>query len=136
WAAVRDVTFTNNVVIHTAHGFNILGSDDSSTSQVTQNILIQNNSFDDIGSKQWGTSGGRLFQLSAGLAGGTNGVAIDHNVATSVRNIILAQGVHSNFVFTINHVPHVQYGVLATSAGEGTASLKSGFPGYTFQGNI
>jgi hypothetical protein len=140
WVAVRDVTFSNNVVAHTAQGMNLLGSDDSSTSQVIQNILIQNNLFDDVASRSplWGSPGGppKLFQLLPGLAGGTKAVIIDHNLATSCAVILIADGVHTGFVFTNNQAPHGEYGVIANAVGEGTAALKSAFPGSTFQGNL
>ena len=80
--ATRDVTFTHNVVAHSTQGINLLGTDDYSKSQVTQNIRIQNNLFDDVAarSKLWGDSGGppRLFQMLSGLNGGTKDVTIDH----------------------------------------------------------
>jgi hypothetical protein len=138
WVVVRDVTFTNNAVSGTAQGINILGSDDNSPSQVTQNILIQNNSFDDFGSKRWGVSGNspRLFQLLAGLNGGSRNVIIDRNTATSDGTIILAEGIHTGFVFTNNTTPHGQYGVFVAGKGEGTAALQAAFPGYTFSGNL
>ena len=45
WAAVRDITFTNNIVRHTAGAFNILGYDGTQAagSQITQRISIRNN---------------------------------------------------------------------------------------------
>jgi hypothetical protein len=76
----------------------------------------------------------KLFELLAGLAGGTDSVTIDQNVATSCQTILFAEGVHTGFTFTNNVLPHGAYGVIA-SGREGMAGLESAFPGYTFQGN-
>ena len=56
WSAVRDVTFTNNIVRHTAGAVNILGYDDTQPagSQITQRITIRNNLFYDIDSRELG----------------------------------------------------------------------------------
>src|SRR5262249_43623015 len=103
WATVSNVSFTNNVVAGTAQGFNILGSDSYSTSQVAQNITIQNNLITDLGSSRWGQgAGGRAFQFTTGLAGGSKNVVIDHNTVTSDYTIVGADGTHSGFVFTNN----------------------------------
>lgn len=138
WVTVRDVTFTNNVVTHCTQGISILGSDDSSLSQVTENILIQNNLFDDVatGSPLWGNPGGppKLFQVLAGISGGTSNVTFDGNVATFCQVILLAEGLHSGFAFTNNVMPRGHYGVIAYGL-EGTAALDRVFPDYTFEGN-
>lgn len=138
WVTVSNVAFTNNVVTGTAQGINILGSDDASASQAVQNILIQSNSFDDLGTKRWGdlNSSPRLFQFLTGLNGGSKGVTIDHNTAASVGTIIMAEGVHTGLVFTNNTTPHGRYGVFASGKGEGTAALRAAFPSCTFQGNL
>ncbi|HLJ98149.1 MAG TPA: DUF4214 domain-containing protein, partial [Gemmataceae bacterium] len=138
WVTVSNVTFTNNAVVGTAQGINILGSDDASASQPAANILIQNNYFDDFGTAPWGDPGNsrRLFQLLTGRNGGSKYVTIDHNVATSDGTIIMAEGVHTGLVFTNNTTPHGQYGVFVAGKGEGMAALQTAFPGYTFQGNL
>jgi hypothetical protein len=137
-AAVRDVTFSNNVVVHSAQGMAILGTDDASTSQVTENILIQNNLFDDVAARTrlWGDTGGppKIIQLLIGRGGGTRGVTIDHNTITSAAVIVIADGTHTGFVFTNNIVPEGEYGVIAHGV-EGTAALQQAFPNYRFQGN-
>src|SRR5262249_48979232 len=45
FANVSNVTFTHNLVQNSPQGVDILGSDDSSLSQVATNLLIQNNVF-------------------------------------------------------------------------------------------
>ena len=58
WSVVEDVTFSNNIVRHTASGINILGRDDNGPSQQTKRILIRNNLFEDMGGS-WGGGPGR-----------------------------------------------------------------------------
>src|SRR5207237_5250421 len=96
------------------------------------------NFFDDVGTKHWGNLGSspRLFQFLTGQGGGTKGVTIDHNIAMSVGTIIMAEGIHTGFVFTNNTIPRGTYGVFASGKGEGTAALQADFPGATFQGNL
>src|SRR5262249_45975143 len=108
WATVQDVTFTNNIVRHSAAGFNILGTDDIHSSQQAQRIQIKNDLFDDIGGTRWGTNG-RLFQI----VGGPANVQIDHVTAFQTGNVITADVAPSvGFSFTNNLVPHNDYGVI------------------------
>ncbi len=139
-AVTRDITFTNNIVRHTTQGINILGSDDSGISQITERILIQNNLFDDIGSSTWGDPGNapRLFQLLYGSAGGTNNVTITHNTASWDGLVLIMDGVHmhAGLVFNDNIAAYGYYGVF-TSEGMGTAALESATTGgYTFRRNV
>jgi hypothetical protein len=136
WSVVQNVTFTTNIVAHTAQGINILGSDDTHPSAQVENVLIQNNAISDLGTGLWGSEGGVLFQVLAGMTGGTINLVIDHNTVTQCRIILSASGVHTGFVFTNNQVPYGEYGVLANSAGEGNVALASAFPGGRFQGNL
>ena len=87
WSVVQDVTFTNNIVRHSAAGINFLGRDDLQQSQQTQRIKVRNNLFVDIGGTRWGGNG-RLFQL----IDATVNVQIDHNTAFHTSNIVTADG--------------------------------------------
>jgi hypothetical protein len=52
WCTVEDVTFSHNIVRHTANGVNILGHDDTaagSTSGRAARIVIRDNLFYDVG---------------------------------------------------------------------------------------
>ena len=50
WVIVKNITIQNNVIRHVAAVFNILGYDDISTSQQTQDITIRNNLIYDVSS--------------------------------------------------------------------------------------
>jgi hypothetical protein len=57
WVTVEDVTFTNNIVRHTASGINILEQDYSPPSQVARNIRVHNNLFYDVDGYRWNGHG-------------------------------------------------------------------------------
>lgn len=130
WSVVQDVTFTNNVVRHSANGVNILGYDDNYPSQQTQRILIENNLFNDIG---YDHGSGMLFQLLDGTAD----VTITHNTADQSGSIVVADGrPHSGFSFTDNIAPQNRYGIIGTNTGPGKPTLQSYFPGAIVSGNV
>ena len=132
WSAVQDVTFTNNIVRHTANGMNLLGSDNNYPSQQLKRIKVKNNLFADIGGPNWG-GGGVLYYILHG----TSGVTIDHNTAFHVGNIISADGVvHTGFVYTNNLTRHNEYGVMGSGASPGRGTLDMYFPSRVFLKNI
>ena len=70
WAAVRDVTFTNNILRHSAGAINILGYDDTQAegSALTERIMVRNNLFDDITPASWGGGLTRVFLIGQGAS--------------------------------------------------------------------
>ncbi|MDO8656678.1 MAG: hypothetical protein Q7K45_05555, partial [Nanoarchaeota archaeon] len=120
WTVVEDVTIENNIIRHAAAGINIVGYDDNAPTRRTNNIIIRNNVFTDIGGDMWGRTG-PLFQL----IGPIDSVTIDHNTAFHQGSIILAEEEpNAQFVFTNNIVHHNQYGIFASSTGSGNAALR------------
>jgi hypothetical protein len=132
WSVVEDITFTNNVIRHTAGGINILGRDDLRPSQTARRIAIRNNLFEDVGGPRWGGRG-TLFQLLNGAAE----VVIEHNTAFQTGSIIIAEGSpHAGFVYRHNIAPHNAYGIIGTGTGPGGATLQRYFPGAVFERNV
>jgi PKD repeat protein len=132
WSAVQDITFTNNIVRHTAAGINLLGRDYNYPSQTLQRVKISNNLFVDVGNPRWGNNNVLFYMLD-----GTAQVTIDHNTAFQTGNIISADGqAHTGFVYTNNLTPHNNYGVIGSGYGPGRASLNAFFPGHIFAGNL
>ena len=132
WSVVQDVTFTNNIVRHSAAGINILGRDDLQPGQQAQRIKIRNNLFADIGGARWGGNG-RLFQVIEA----TVNVQIDHNTAFQTYNIVTADGSpHTGFVYTNNLTPHNDYGILGSGFGVGNSTLNYYFPSSVFSKNV
>ena len=135
WIYVQDITFTYNVLRHTASGVNISGLDSGDPQKVVRGrrILIQNNLFNDISGKAWGGGDGRLFQVLSGA----DAVIIDHNTGFQSNQIILADGIPStNFVYQNNITPHNMYGVMGSGYASGDPSLNHYFPGFVFQKNV
>ena len=134
WIYVQDITFTFNVLRHTASGVNISGMDSRDPQEVVRGkrILIQNNLFNDVNGIVWGGDG-RLFQL----LGGADSVTIDHNTGFQSNPIILADGrPNTNFIYQNNITPHNMYGVMGSGYAPGNPSLNHYFPGFVFQKNV
>ncbi|MBI2827732.1 MAG: hypothetical protein HYX77_00490 [Acidobacteria bacterium] len=134
WSAVEDVTFTNNVVRHSARGMNIHGFDDSFPSQQTRRILTRNNLFEDIVAARWG--GGccaGLFQIGSATAD----VVVDHNTAIHADSVITADGApNTGFVYTNNLTPHNEYGIAGSGTGTGRPTLERYFPQAIVSRNV
>jgi hypothetical protein len=136
WSAVQNVTFTNNIMAHSAQGINILGSDDTHPSAQVENLLIQNNLISDLGTSLWGPGDGRAFQLLAGLTGGSINVVIDHNTVTSDHTLVIADPTQTGFVFTNNIADNGFYGMLVGGLGIGPAALQKAFPNANIRDNV
>jgi len=133
WAAVEDVTFTNNIVRGVGAGVNILGRDAGppGKSGLTRRLLIANNLFEDVG-KGWGGSG-ILFQALEGASD----VVIEHNTGLQSGSIIMAEGVpHERFVFRDNIVLHNEYGINGSGTASGSSTLQTFFPNAIVKGNV
>ncbi|MBI4611882.1 MAG: hypothetical protein HY726_23065 [Candidatus Rokubacteria bacterium] len=132
WSVVEDVTFTNNVVRHTAAGINILGRDDIHPSEQVKRILIKNNLFEDVGGARWG-NGGRLFQLLEE----TEDVAITHNTAVQTGSILAVDGKqHRGFTFAGNIALHNAYGIIGSGTGPGMATIRRYAPDAVITNNV
>jgi hypothetical protein len=135
WVYVQDITFTYNVVRHTASAVNISGLDSGDPQKLVRGrrILIQNNLFDDVNGKAWGEGDGNLFQLISGA----DAVSIDHNIGFQSNQIISADGIPStNVIYKNNITPHNAYGIKGSGYATGTPTLDHYFPDYVFLKNV
>ncbi len=131
WSVVEDVTFTNNLLRHTAGGINILGQDNTHPSQKTRNITIRNNLFEDIDGKAWGGGNG-VFLMVTEVAN----IIIDHNTVLQSGNIITAYGNTSlGLIFTNNILRHNEYGIIGDGTATGKATLDRYFMIKKFKKN-
>jgi hypothetical protein len=137
WVTVSNVSFTNNILDHTANVFDILGSDDSSASQVTTNILIGHNLFgNDIGTAEWGAGSGTFLELLSGLNGGSRGVVVDHNTVLANIAAVIVSGTHTGFQYTNNILFSTsQYTIYVNGLGETAAAWAQALPGYLITHN-
>jgi hypothetical protein len=135
WVYVQDITFTYNILRHTASGIKIAGIDDGDPQQWVRGrrILIQNNLFSDINGKAWGGGDGKLFEVLYAA----DAVTIDHNTGFQSNQILYADGAPStHFVYRNNITPHNMYGVKGSGSASGTPTLNSYFPDFVFQNNV
>jgi Putative Ig domain len=128
------VTFEQNVMRHVAAGIQILGYDNNHPSQQTRDIVVRNNLFVDIDSRNWGGNG---YFLS--LSGGARDITIDHNTIIQGRasGLVKADGAPVlGFVFTNNLARHNDYGIIGTNHGIGNDSIAAYLPGSDITRNV
>lgn len=141
WTVVRDVTFTHNIVRHSASGFQLLSDDNHPPgSQPTANITIQDNIIDDINPTRFGGIGvGFAFSRAGKTA--TNYV-INHNTllhngdGNSFGTIGDSGIVVNQFKFINNLLTHGSYGFKGAGTGEGTDALDTFVTNYTMTKNV
>ena len=137
----KDVTFTENIVIHAASAMAIEGRDPGGAVSYTRRLMVADNLFDDINGKAWKGSGDFLqitdgSRAPDGAKNGPGNLTVDHNTVFQTRNVISAEGVSKGFVYTNNITPHNRYGVHGSGRGTGLDTLSADFPGAVFQRNV
>jgi hypothetical protein len=132
WTVVQHVTFTNNVVRHVSSVVNILGTDNLSPSQTTNDITIRNNLFEDVSAATYGGAGRML------LIGGGVDITIDHNtVFNDGSSTVYAYGTAvPGFVFTNNIIRDNKYGIMGDNASPGNGTIAIYFPQSLLLDNI
>lgn len=128
WCVTEDVTFTNNIVRHSAGGVNLLGTD--GTTDHTRRIRIENNLFEDIDGPAWGGEGW-LWQMN-----GCEAVTFTRNTAHQTGLVLYLSGANPGLVVERNLLPANEYGVKGDGTGSGTATLDTYAPGAVFTGNV
>ena len=139
WVAVRDVTFSNNVVRHAGAAIEVLAYDDIAgrSSQRTERVKIVNNLFADVGSTACPGPGRFLL-----MAHGPSGVHVVHNTVVQRTDIVYAYGESNGvpeaaggFVFANNLVRHNTYGINGDGRAPGLGTIGTYFPGSTITAN-
>ncbi len=134
WCQVDHVTFEQNVVLHVAGGFNILGYDYLHPSQQTNAIVIRNNLIADLDSQNWGGSG-----YMALVSGQPRDVTFDHNTVISDHGSGILQldgDPILQFTFTNNLAKANAYGIIGTSHAPGNDSIGAFLPASTIRMNV
>ena len=136
WAIIENVMFRNNAVKHSAGGVNILGIDNTASSQTANRITIQNNLFEDINHRKWGGNGVFLQ-----IGQGAENVTIDHNTIIQSGNVVTAYGSGNSrtmpgFRFTNNMAQHNAYGIFGNGVGVGMKAIDVYFPDGTIRANV
>jgi hypothetical protein len=131
WSVTEDVTFTNNIVRHTAAGINILGRDFQDQSEQVKRILIANNLFYGIDREKWGGDG--VFMKLTD----TIDVTVENNTVIHTGTILLPYGEPNvGFIFAENIMPHNRFGIKGDSEPVGNGTVDRYFPGGLFKGNV
>lgn len=131
WSVVEDVTFSNNVVRQVAAGINILGRDDIYVSQITRNIDIRNNLFEDMSGEFGGN--GRLLQLLDGI----ENIKLDRNSVFSLRHFILSEGrPHSGVTISNNLIFYDESEFTGSRDADPNTLLLSNLEQVNVRGNI
>lgn len=135
WSVTEHVTIKNNIIRHCNNGITLNECDCYiHPAPAMNNILIENNLFDDIDVNTWGTSGNGFFAL---VLGAVDKITINHNTILQTGNTISVDGNGTpNFVFTNNIIPLALYGIKGSGAGSGNSTISSFFPGSTFSKNV
>jgi len=133
------VTFRDNIVSGAAHGLLInaaeTGRRGAALPPKANHIRIDNVLFDDIGTPQWGSEGGKLFRIF----GGVSDVSITHVTSRTNHNGILDAGDATDhnpgLTFKYNIVERLNYGIGA-GGDEGMRTLDRNFSPYTYDQNV
>jgi uncharacterized protein (TIGR03437 family) len=125
FSVIEDINFTNNIVINSAHGINILGQDDyRANSGQGRRFVFRNNLFLQVP--------GRLFQLLQKPID----VLIENNTALSQTFIVMSENVTTGFVMRDNIFALGQYGIFGSGVGSGNNALKANFPEAVVRSNV
>ncbi len=84
---VQDITYSDNILMHTGSGIDVLGADNVYPQvrnvQHTRRILVRNNLFLDISGPAYNNARGWFLMITDGLPGGVSSVTFDHNTEFS-----------------------------------------------------
>jgi hypothetical protein len=128
---VQRVKFRNNKVRHVSAVFNILGRDTNYPSQLTNDIEIANNVFEDVSKSTYGGTGRMMI-----VDGGDN-IRIRNNTSFNSGTAIYGYGhAVTNFVLENNIVNYGDYGIMGDNSGPGNSTLSTWFPSAVVLGNV
>ena len=127
WARVKDITFTNNIIRHSAGAVNMVGRDARGyPSGRGERITFRNNLFDDINNT---TYGGLAKVALMGL--GVSAVTFDSNTFIHTNSsLVYGYGTEQMpaFTFVNNIARHQKYGIMGESSSPGIPALTKYFP--------
>jgi hypothetical protein len=128
---VQRVKFVNNKVRHVSSVFNILGRDNNYPSQLTNDIEIRNNVFEDVSRGTYGGSGRMML-----INGGDNIRVVNNTSFNSGTAIYATVNAVTGFLLENNIFDYGDYGIIGDGTSPGKASLTTWFPGAVVLGNV
>ena len=134
YAAISDITFTNNIVRHAANGFDVCGNC-STASSVVNRVSVRNNLFTDISQTRWSFVSGVGWALM--LRSGARDLTVDDNTFDQTGTFLVMTGASgSGLVIRDNIGNHGAFGIFGDGGFTGTAGLDRYFPGWMVQNNV
>jgi hypothetical protein len=128
---VQRVKFRNNRVRHVSSVFNILGRDTNYPSQLTNDIEIANNVFEDVSKSTYGGTGRMMV-----VDGGDN-IRVRNNTSFNSGTALYGYGhAVTNFVLENNIVNYGDYGIMGDNTGPGNGTVSTWFPSAVVLGNV
>lgn len=126
FSLIEDINFSNNMIINSTNGINILGQDDyRANSGQGRRMTFRNNLFLRVT--------GKLFQILQGPAD----VLIEKNTSVSqTYATIISENVTTGFVMRDNIFALGEYGIFGSGLGSGTGVLTRNFPGSIVRANV
>jgi len=130
WSVTRDVTLRNNKIINTASGLVILGRAGNADESANQ-ILIQNNVFDRVGSSGLG-GGGVLWELVED----PSEITFEHNTGFASKTALMFDVLQKTYVRVLdNIVTRGEYGIFGSAQGEGNRAIDYYLRAWTVTNN-
>ena len=128
---VQRVKFVNNWVRHVSSVFNIIGRDNEHPSQLTNDIDIRNNVFENVSKRTYGGDGRLLL-----IDGGDN-IRVLNNTSFNTGTAVYVWGhIVTNFVLENNIVNYGSYGIMGGNSSAGDPTIATWFPGAVILGNV
>src|SRR5262249_10931008 len=144
WSQTADVTVEDNIVRNAAIGIQVAARDNTATVQVTTQVSVVNNVFENINSAASGGPGTLVRIIGhnspAGMASsGPSNVTVDHNTGFVSSNyygkMLEVDDVSPSFVFTNNLFDYCSYAVKGDGTADGSQTISTYFPGVVFAKN-
>jgi hypothetical protein len=128
---VQRVKFVNNKVRHVSAVFSILGRDTNYPSQLTNDIEIRNNVFEDLSKATYGGTG-RLMLIDGG-----DNIRVVNNTSFNTGTAIYVYGHQvTNFLLQDTILNYGDYGIMGGNSSPGNPTLAMWFPGAVVLGNV
>jgi hypothetical protein len=129
---VQRVVFRNNIVRHVSSVFNILGTDYNHVSRMLNDVLIENNLFEDVDWSAYGGAGRMML-----IDGGDN-IRVRNNTSPHNDGQFVYVVTHqvTGFVFENNLVNYGSYGLMGDGTAPGNATITRWLPGAVILGNV
>jgi hypothetical protein len=126
FSVIEDVTIKNNIISGAGEGINILGSDDTYSSQTLKRLVIENNLFLRLAGGGGYEGSGYFVQIADG-----EDITIANNTVFNAGNTVTFYGtLPRNIVFRDNIMGHGRYGI------HGLADIRSEQARRIFQNNV